>query len=357
MRVLEQEEKKRRKNRLLQTVILEYIRTASPVASGAVSHTEGMQLSPATVRNMLHELEKEGFLTQPHTSAGRLPTDKGYRYYVDYLLHLQELLGEERQKIEQEYERRLGEIETILSRTSRMLAYLSHQAGFVLRPKMEVSTLQRMELIACDDTHILLVLVAKNGFIRYRLLRSPGLFNEEELRRVSHWVNKRFQGKNLKDLCGNFDREMRDQIWQEAGRLEEILKSFAEPIAEMLQTHTEEELLLEGTANILSTPEVSQVGSMRRLVETLEDKQEMLALLKKEIQKAESKSKKGVSVVIGDEARVPELRDLSVVAKAFETDKNTVGVLGILGPKRMEYGRMVSLVEAIYGALQKAIGV
>ena len=356
MRILEEQERARRRNSLLQAVILEYIRTASPVASSTVSKMDGMELSSATIRNFFHELEEEGFLTHPHTSAGRTPTDKGYRYYVDYLLNLQGLLEEEQKKIEQEYERRLGEIESVLSRTSRMLAYLSHHAGFVLRPKMEMSTLQRIELIACDEGHVLVVLVAKNGLVRYRLVRAPRSLPEEELRRMSRWINKRFHGKNLKDLCLGFSDEAMDDLIEESAHLRETLKIFVEPVSAMAEEQASEEILIEGTNNVLSSPELAGAStSLRRLAETLEDREEMFTLLKKEILRVEPKSKKGISVVIGHEASAPELKELSLVARTFEADNHTVGVLGILGPKRMEYGRMVSLVEAIHGALEKAI--
>ncbi|MBI4668018.1 MAG: heat-inducible transcription repressor HrcA [Elusimicrobia bacterium] len=356
MRILEESEKIRRKNRLLQSVIMEFIRTASPVASSTVSRTDEMELSSATIRNLMHELETEGLLMQPHTSAGRMPTDKGYRYYVDYLLSLQEVIDAERAGIEEEYQKRLGEMEAILSRTSYMLAYLSHHAGFVLRPKLESSGLRRMEFIPCDDNHVLLVLVANSGLVRYRLARVPGRFSEDDLRGASRWINKHFKDRNLKDLCLGFADEVFDDLKEESDKVKDTLKGFMETVSLMAEEESPDELLLEGTGNVLSSPEISSAsGAFRRLTETFEDREKVLSLLRKEIQSIESKTAGKVTVVIGEEGAVSQFKDLSVVAKTFESDGSMVGVLGILGPKRMEYGRMVSLVQAIHGALEKAL--
>lgn len=341
---------------MLQAVILEYIHSGDPVASSTVSKVDGMDLSSATVRNLLHDLEQEGLLTQPHTSAGRVPTDKGYRYYVDYLLGLQEVLEAEQVRIEEEYRKRMGEIESVLSQTSYMLAYLSHHAGFVLKPKLDVSVLQRMELIPCGQGRVLLVLVAKNGLARSRLVDASRDFSEDELRRVSRWVNDSFQGRTFQELCLGFEAQVSDKIEEELRSTRDILRAFMEPVAAMAKQENDGALLLEGAANVLTSPDFSGASvTMRRLADTLENRDEMMALLKKEVERAEAKAHKSVSVVIGREASSPEFKDLAVVARSFETEDHTVGVLGILGPKRMEYGRMVSLVEAVHRALQKAL--
>lgn len=357
MRILDEQERVRRKNRLLQAVILEYIRTAAPVASAAISHQDEMDLSAATIRNLLHDMEEEGLLTHPHTSAGRQPTDKGYRYYVDYLLNLQALLEEEERKIEEEYRRRIGELETVLSRTSHMLAYLSHHAGFVLQPKLDSSTLSRLELIPSDDGQVLLVLVAKNGLVRYKLIKTAGTWPEEDLKRMTGWINQRFKGKNLRELCLHFEDDLRREYENEKSKFMDIASILAEPISLIAEPGSVDTLFLEGQGNLLLSAEFTQApAELRHLAQTLEDRHAMLGLIKKEIQQAERKSpKKDVAVVIGEESKTPMLRDLSLVAKTFEAKEHLVGVLGILGPKRMEYARMVSLVEAIHTALQRAL--
>ncbi len=358
MRLLDQKERLERKKRLLQTVIVEFIRTASPVASSSICHLdEDLGLSSATIRNLLHEMEEEGLLSHPHTSAGRLPTDKGYRYYVDYLLNLQSLLEEEYQKIEEEYRRRIGELETLLARTSHMLAHLSHHAGFVLQPKLETSALSRLELIPSGEGHVLLVLVAKNGLVRHKLIKTEQTIPEEELRRVSRWINQRFKGKNLKELCAHFGDNVEEEFEEENVRFGEIVKMLSEPVSLMAQSNSADALFLEGEGNLLSSPDlVGASGTFRHLVETLENRQAMLSLIQKEIRQAQHKSlRKDVAVVIGEEAKMPYLKDLSLVATTFEANDHLVGMLGILGPKRMEYGRMVSLVETIQQALERSL--
>ncbi|MBI4368933.1 MAG: heat-inducible transcription repressor HrcA [Elusimicrobia bacterium] len=356
MRILEEKEKKLRHNRLLQTVIFEFIQSANPVPSSVVSERDRMDLSSATVRNLLHELEEEGLVTHPHKSSGCIPTDKGYRFYVDYLLHAQELVEEERRRIEEEYRRRLGEVDALLTRTSHMLAYLSRYAGFVLRPKLETGALQRIELLSCNEQSILLILVAKNGLVRYRMCRMDRNYGEEELRQISQWINRKFQGQNLRELCSNFEGLVTEELDREFERMREALKIFAEPVMALAEESREDELLMEGAASVLTSLAAPQGASLRDVAETLENREEIISLLSREIQKADQESKQGTSVVIGEEAQLPQLKELSIVSRSFQTPEETIGVLGIIGPKRMEYGRMVSLVEAIHRALSDAMG-
>ncbi len=356
MRLLEQQEVVKRKNRLLQTVIMEFIRTGHPVASSEVAKLDGMNLSSATVRNLLHELERAGFLTHPHTSAGRMPTDKGYRYYVDYLVNLQESLSAEQQNTEREYNRKLEEIENLMNHTSRTLAFLSHHAGFVLRPRMEASKYQHMELIPLDAKHLLLVLVATNGFVRHKIISLPRALDAASLRQVSRWANKHFQGRNLKALCLGFADEMEEHFTTQMREMEGIVDVLSDPIEHLGRDVYDEELSLEGTANLLVGPDVSMTPSgLREIAATLEDRDRLVGLLKKELAHGSHAGKGKLSVVIGEEALAPSLKDLSLVAKSFETSDHVVGLLGILGPKRMDYGKMMSLVENIHNALQKAM--
>jgi len=356
LRFLEEKEVRERKDKLLQTVILEYIRTGHPVPSSIVSQFGEIKLSSATVRNLLHELEEEGYLTHPHTSAGRVPTDKGYRYYVDYLINLQEVLTGEQRQIENDYTRRIEEVEGLLGQTSRMLAYLSHYAGFVLRPKLETSQFQRIEFIPISEGKVLLVLVATNGFIRHKIIESPGELDNKELLKFGRWLNNRFSGKNLKEFCLEFANTMDLEHQEQEKNFNYLLKFLEDPLEDIGANIRDEELLMEGESGVLSSPEFALVpGHLRSLAEVLDNRKRLTQLIKKEMERAQDKFQDRVSVVIGNESLEPLLQDLSLVAKTFETKEHTVGFLGILGPKRMEYAQMMALVENMQVALQKSL--
>lgn len=356
MRVLEEQEVRHRKNRLLQSVILEFIRTGHPVASSVIAGIEDIKLSSATVRNLLHDLEQEGYLSHPHTSAGRMPTDKGYRYYVDYLINLQEILVEEQKNIDEQYSRRVQEIESLLANTSRMLAGLSHYAGFVLRPKLDANDLRRVDFIPVAQDKALMVLVATNGFIRYKLVALPKGFNLRDLSVFSQWINKKFHGKNLREFCLEFTAACDEERLKESSRLEEMARLVDEPLQDMGREIKDEELLLEGAAQILTSQELDASSrTIRDLMTFLDNRERLTLTLKKELDRYQDKMSQNVAVVIGGEAADPRLQELSLVAKTFETAQNTVGLLGILGPKRMEYGQMMALVENVQTALQKAL--
>lgn len=356
MRLLQKEEIVRRKNRLLQTVILEYINTAQPVSSTQVAQLDGMELSSATVRNLLHALERDGYLTHPHTSAGRIPTDKGYRYYVDYLINLQEILDAEHRRIETEYSKKLEEIENLLSYTSRSLAYFSHHAGFVVQPRMAASCFRRVELINIDPQHVLLVLVATNGFVRHKIIASKEPLPAASLRRLSRWMNTRFREKNLRELCLGFAHEANEHFSRENSNLEQMLELFTEPIEHMGRAVEERELLLEGESSLLTSADMrAGPGAIREVASALENREKLLQSLRREIDRHAENARERISVVIGRETRELPLKELALIAKAFETKEHTVGLLGILGPKRMDYAKMMSLVENIQHALQKAL--
>lgn len=355
MRILDEKEVQERKNRLLQTVIFEYIRTAHPVSSGAIAETDGMNLSSATVRNMLHQLEDEGYLEHPHTSAGKIPTDKGYRYYVDYLINLREHLLQEEQRIQKEYAQKQKQIEDVMSQTSRVLAYLSHQAGFVLQPKLEESRLQRLELIPLEAGRVLMVLVASNGLVRHKIVEDVSAAAAGQMRTLAKWINTQFKDNNLREFCLKFSHEAEEKLLDEKEALKELCDIFGDPIQSIASELKEEGLLLDGASNVLKALDVSmQPRYLQDVASTFENREQLTALIRKEVER-KGGGKNEVAIRIGRESGHPIFEQLALVSKSFETEDHTMGFLGIIGPKRMEYARMMALVENIQTALQKLL--
>ena len=314
-----------------------------------------MKLSPATVRNLLQELEEEGLLRHPHTSGGRLPTDQGYRYYVSYILNMQERLIQEQDRIEAEYRHRQEQIDSLLAQTSRILAFLSHKAGFVFQPNVESSQFKRIELVGLEEDRVLMVLVASNGLVRSRILHTGNPVASPSLRHMARWVNDQFRGRNLREFCLEFAQEAEERFLKERQMMEAQLRPLADAVENLDHDFQSQELLLDGAANVLTFPDVSlEPRYFQDVAETLENREEITQIIKREIDKMKP-GPDGVSMVIGSESQHPVFRRLSLITKAYETNDHMVGFLGILGPKRMEYGRMVALVNSIQGALQKAL--
>ena len=194
MRALNDEELEQRKKKVLQFVIHEYIKTGKPVGSSAIASASRLGLSPATIRHVLSDLERQGMILQPHTSAGRTPTDKGYRGYVDSLIELQRLAIQEQSRIHQEYEIRMREIEDVLSQTSRMLSSLSHFTGFVMAPKLERNIFSHLELFHLDNRKVLVAMITESGMTKHFIVPTGVELPREALRQVARMINQSFQG-------------------------------------------------------------------------------------------------------------------------------------------------------------------
>lgn len=336
MRVLDPKTAQDRKRKLLQAVIYQFMRTGKPVGSQVIVDKFNFGLSSATVRAMLLDLEKEGFLIQPHTSAGRVPADKGYRFYVDSLLEVQSMAAVEEERIRKEYTVRSKELEDLMVSTSRMLSNLSSYTGMVLSPRLDKSLLHRLQLIPLSANQILVVVVSQSGFIRHRVVQVSRPIGAARLALVSEMLNERLKGLPLS--------EVRTQILHhiEAAQQEqtEAFEMAQELVREAFDLRsTEGELYVDGREKIFSFPDLADFAELTGLLKVVEQKNLLTSVLEKAMKK------EGLSVKIGAENTRPELRSVSLVSNTYKLGDHTIGVLGILGPRRMEYGRMISLVE------------
>jgi len=338
MRVLDPKTAESRKRKLLQAVIYQFMRTGKPVGSHVIVDKYNFGLSSATVRNMLVDLEREGFLIQPHTSAGRVPSDKGYRFYVDSLLEIQSLAAADEERIRKEYTARTKELEDLMVSTSRMLSKLSSYTGMVLSPNLDKSLLHRLQLISLTANQILVIVVSQTGFIRHRVVQLARAISPARLSTLCELLNERLKGLPLS--------EVRTQILHhiEAAQQEqtEVFGLAQELVREAFDLRsTESELYVDGRDKIFSFPDMDDFSEMGDLLKIVEQKNLLTSVLEKAMKK------EGLSVKIGAENVRPELRHVSLVSNTYKLNDRTVGVLGILGPRRMEYGRMISLVEGV----------
>jgi len=336
MRILPTDEHQQRKEKILQSVVHLYIKTGKPVGSSTLVDNYNLNLSPASIRNVLAELEKDGLLTHPHTSAGRIPTDRGYRFYVDSIAQIQALAAEEERSIREEYSRRMREIEDLMQSTTRVLSSLSNCTGFVLSPNVDVEKVRRIELIPVSQNQVLAVLVSDNGLVRNKMIPVSHLPSEETLRATSRLLNERLTGLEFNEAEGRLLSELDRSAAEQASR-DEFLRELSK---NLFVGSLQGDLFVDGASNILKFPEFQDYQTMQQFAHLVDEKQALGNLLSKELKK------NGLQVRIGSETS-PELKNFSVVSSSYEINGRLVGVLGILGPKRMEYERMMSIVNAV----------
>jgi len=390
MRALNREEQDQRKKKVLQFVIHEFVRTGKPVGSKAVSATSHLGLSPATIRHVLSELEKEEIVAHPHTSAGRVPTDKGYRLYVDSLIELQRLAVQEEKRIRNEYERRIREIEGLLSQTSRILSSISHYTGFVMTPKFERNIFSRLELIPINEHRILVAMITESGLAKNFIINSQVELPRERLYTIARMIDRNLQGCTLQEV------QLRmTELLESAEQDHREVASLAREIGEEIKKFSTSEIYMDGASNILSLPDFSKTEELHNLFRIIEEKQLLTSILEEELlqqrdfqveqETVESDTKQLLSgrrakkqdgkrsdtewgrksrrkeselisrglkssrvhVSIGSEHPLSAMQNLSLVSSTYQLSDKTVGVLGILGPKRMEYSKMISLVDYV----------
>lgn len=322
-----------RKSKILSAIIHHYIKTGRPVGSSALIEAYGIALSPATVRNLMAELEKEGYLTQPHTSAGRVPTDKGYRAYVDSLMSLQKLVIKEEEKIKQEYEQKHREIESLLSETSRILSGLSQYTGFVMAPKTQYNEIKNIELVQISSDQLLIILLTHTGMVKHK--RVSAALDPSSLNRLRNFLNEKLRGVSLAEANRKIISEIR-----EFKQYEEDMYIIAEKIGELF-FGIQDDIYIDGASNAITIPDFNDFEPIRSLIKLNEDKEKLIQILSDDF------DCEGINVKIGSENAIEELKNLSMISTVYEDGKRAVGVLGIIGPKRMPYDKMMSLVNTV----------
>ena len=323
---------KERKARVLYAVIHEYIKTGKPVGSSVLEQKYKFNLSPATLRNLMAELEKDGYLTHPHTSAGRIPTDAGYKAYVNSLVELQRLAVEEEERIKQEYEKKTKEIESLLSQTSKILSGLSNYTGFITAPKAKVNEIRNIELMQVSKSQVMVILLTKTGIVKHKMINLS--VDSEELYELKKFLNNKLRGLTVEEAS----KRLIIEVEKYQDKQNDMLQ-LAEQICNVIDS-IQEDIYVDGTSNVLSVPDFTDFESARSLMKLNEDKDRLIEIIGKDLDEAT------VNVKIGGQD-LSELKNLSVVKTSYSYGDKIVGVLGIIGPKRMDYDKMMALVNSV----------
>lgn len=324
-----------RQRTVLKAVIHDYVSTAEPVSSRSISRRYLSYLSPATIRNIMADLEELGFLSQPHTSAGRIPTDKGYRFYVDTLMERRRLTKAEEWKIEARIRPGPGGIEELMREISRTLSAVSSYTAIVLAPKPAQNTFKRIEFVHLYQNRILVVLVAESGLVHHKVIAIDEILTQEELDRISRYLNDRLQGLTLREVRERLLYEMA----QEKAQFDQLVRRALELGVKGIEGEGEAEVYIGGAANMAKQPEFADIEKVREIFAAFEEKAKLVKILDQCLMAKDFK------IIIGSENQIREMRALSIVASPYRSRGGVLGAIGVVGPTRMEYARMVALVE------------
>ncbi len=359
MRVLKPEIAQDRKEKILNWVVYNYVSTGKPVSSDIIASKGGFNISSATIRNILKELEETGYLHQAHTSGGRIPSDKGYRVYVDNISRLQKLAAVEKERVESEYERRIEQLDGFLKHTSKVISDLSHCAGFVISADIQEDAVKRIDLINLGPKSVLSVLFVHSGIMKHSAFALENALEKGAVRSLSMRLNKRLKDAPVADAA--------QIIWKEflrkaEGAEHELLKKLVDYFANMAKNP--DQVYLEGLGRIYENMEAGDIEDMRSISRVLEEKEKFSHMLRERLKDCAGRSgalsapgekKHIVNVTIGSENNIKEFKNFSLVSSSYCMNDRAVGLVGILGYKRMEYPKMISIVDSVSSMVEQIL--
>lgn len=333
-----------RKSKVLQAIILDYIATADPVGSRTIARRYNLGVSPATVRNEMADLEEMGLIEQPHTSAGRIPSQSGYRYYVDFLMEKEPIRNEVREMISGVLLSRMRETELIIQTTSRLLSQLTNYTALVLAPSFGKNILRHVQFLPVGLNKAVMLIVLDNGHVEHRLIDMNDAMNEQEYQAISHILNEHLRGLTVEQ----WRPSTLQAIYHDLDQQKKMLRNVIEQIEDSLTVDREKKVYLGGALNILNQPEFRDVDKVKTLLELLEEENIMKEVLN-------PMDENGIMVKIGKENLHEGMKDCSLITATYRVDGKVIGTLGVLGPTRMEYSKAVSIVEILTSALTEGL--
>lgn len=323
---------------LFKALVEHFIDDGTPVGSRTLSKDSSLGLSPATIRNVMADLEDVGLLHSPHTSAGRIPTAKGYRLFVDSLLRVNDLNSSQVEKMAMELDSE-SDFPSLMQRTSSMLSDVTQLAGVVMLPRTEQSILQHIEFVALSSNRVLVILVVNDREVQNRIINTDKTYSASELQQVSNYLNEIFVGKDL--------NHVRASILEELEKMKEQVSRSMQSAIEMAQMafnsdtakSDSDDLLFSGQTNLMDVAELGETDQLKKLFESFNQKRDILHLLEQAI------NADGMQIFIGEESGYDVLDNCSVVTSPYEADGQILGVLGVIGPTRMHYDRVIPIVD------------
>ncbi|MDD2573872.1 MAG: heat-inducible transcriptional repressor HrcA [Bacillota bacterium] len=325
-----------RKLKILQAVIADYISTAQPIGSRTIAKKYKLGISSATIRNEMSDLEEMGYLEQPHTSAGRVPSERAYRLYVDRLMQIRNLPRNEQEIIIRELGERIDEIESIIRKTARILSQLTRYTSLVINSHLTGCRLRRIHFIPLDSHSLVAVIVTDSGIVKNTIIKTADPVTAEYLESLTRVVNDKFEDITIEEL----NRCIASEGYKKLAYRYSQLDSFIPVLMEGLSIATGDEVYADGMSNLFNFPEYSDISKAKSLLELIEEKEQLMEIISRI-------GGKGVVVSIGSELDNTCMKDCSLVTASYRVGGSEIGRIGVIGPTRMEYERVVAVLEFI----------
>ena len=334
-----------RKMQILKAIIDDYITTASPVGSRTVSRHTALGLSSATIRNEMYDLKELGLLEQPHTSAGSMPSDKGYRLYVNSLMNNVQISDAERKQLMEHFSDRFDDMESVIKQTAVILASSTNYMSIVMTPQLQEIALKRIQIVHISEGKALLIIVTSSGLLKNTMIQVPSGVTPEYLDKISAMLTERFAGCKIKDITENLIYELFKELGERREQFS-MATSIVNGMQETSNSHSTVEM--SGAERLLSLPEFSDIESVRELMSAIENKETFVTILNDAMSVE-------LSVLIGSENTDPKLKNSSVVTATYKLNGEPIGSLGVVGPKRMDYAKVLAILKFLGGEMSKAL--
>lgn len=331
-----------RKQKILKAIVQDYIATAEPVGSRTISRKFDLGISPATIRNEMADLEEIGFIEQPYTSAGRIPSDLGYRYYVDYLIDPLVLDEEEKKKINKEISRRIDEVHEVIEYTGKLISQVTCLTSLVQGPKSRNSVLNKIYFLPYEQGQAIMVTVKENGSVENNIVEIGFDTSPEELQILANIFNEKMSGTRVQDL----KKGLIDEIYSELSKKRRMIDGMMGILERMFDNKTEESserVYLEGTLNMLNQPEFRDLNKVRSLFGVFEENNKLKELL--------HHKQAGLNVTIGSENSEDVFKNCSIISATYHINGKQIGSIGVLGPTRMDYSKAITIVDYLTRSL------
>ncbi|MDW7729191.1 MAG: heat-inducible transcriptional repressor HrcA [Bacillota bacterium] len=335
-----------RKQQILRAVVINYIKTAEPVGSRTVARSYRIGLSSATIRNEMADLEELGYLVQPHTSAGRIPSQRGYRYYVDNLMDLEDLSDADEMALSSSLStEKMREIEQIIFNSARVLSSATNQTSLIMGPQFKKSAFRQMRILPLDETRGLVVLITDTGFIKNKVIDMKQQLSQAELHQVVSYINQKLYGLTIDQVTTSLINELKRDLFK---RLEILEQAFI-LLEESLKEEKQIRVFLGGTTNILNQPEFKDVDKIRRMLNLFEQEPLLFKILE------ESSNDDDIVIRIGGENEFSDIQECTLITGTYKIHEKTIGTLGVLGPTRMDYSRVISVMRRLVDHLNQSL--
>jgi heat shock gene repressor HrcA len=333
-----------RKMKILNAIIKNYLDTGEPVGSRTISKYADLNLSSATIRNEMSDLEDMGYILQPHTSAGRIPSDKGYRFYVDMLMNdkVQEVQTMQEQMLE-----KADKIDQLLKQAAKVLANSTNYATMISTPTYNRNKLKFIQLSIVDEEQLLAVVVMEGNIVKNQIISMENALSNEEVLKLNMLLNTALNGMSIEEINLGMIARLKEQ----AGEMGELVGDILSVIENAIQVDKDREIYTSGTKNIFKYPELSDKQSAQEIISAFEEKQQLADLVTKSLSDEE---KTGIQVYIGDEMPVQNMKDCSIVTATYELGDGMQGTIGILGPKRMDYEHVMNTLKTLQKELDNS---